>query len=127
MIYVFSWNEFIQPSQQRPPSQQLEYVPFVALMDRCTLILTDSGGIQEEAPSLGKPVLVMREVTERPEGIKAGTARLVETDRSNIIEGVAVLLTDSKALWNMSETINPFGDGTASQRIIERLKLINHG
>lgn len=98
-----------------------EYLAFVALMNRCTLILTDSGGIQEEAPSLGKPVLVIREVTERPEAVNVGTARLIGTDRSSIIEKTALLLTDSKAMRTMSEGKNPFGDGKASNKIIQIL------
>ena len=98
-----------------------EYLPFVALMDRCTLILTDSGGIQEEAPSLGKPVLVMREVTERPEGIEAGCVALVGVDRTKIVEGVSCVLSDQDLYKHMSKTKNPYGDGKASNKIIQIL------
>ncbi|MBW0145214.1 non-hydrolyzing UDP-N-acetylglucosamine 2-epimerase [Sphingomicrobium clamense] len=98
-----------------------DYVPFVWLMKRSHLILTDSGGIQEEAPSLGKPVLVMRDTTERPEAIEAGTARLVGAVRDDIVEGAHRLLTDSDAYQAMAQAKNPFGDGKASQRIVEAL------
>ncbi|MFV1994913.1 MAG: non-hydrolyzing UDP-N-acetylglucosamine 2-epimerase, partial [Verrucomicrobiales bacterium] len=97
--------------------EPLSYLPFVELMTRCTLILTDSGGIQEEAPSLGKPVLVMREVTERPEAVEAGTVRLVGTDRSRIVGEVAALLDDAATYGEMSRAYNPYGDGKAAQRI----------
>ncbi len=100
----------------------LSYLPFVALMDRCILVLTDSGGIQEEAPSLGKPVLVMRDRTERPEAIKAGTAKLVGTDSNRIFKSVSNLLTDPRAYAAMVNRKNPYGDGKASSRIIEILK-----
>jgi UDP-N-acetylglucosamine 2-epimerase (non-hydrolysing) len=83
----------------------------------CELVLTDSGGVQEEAPSLGKPVLVMRETTERPEGVAAGTARLVGTDRTTIVRSVVDLLDDEEAYAAMSRAHNPFGDGHASERI----------
>ena len=99
----------------------LDYAPFVRLMDRSTLILTDSGGIQEEAPSLGKPVLVMREVTERPEGLAAGTVRLVGTRTERIVEACEQLLTDPAAAAAMRRAHNPYGDGHASQRIVEAL------
>jgi len=95
----------------------MDYVPFVALMRRATLILTDSGGIQEEAPSLGKPVLVMRETTERPEGVQAGVARLVGTDIEAIRGAVHQLLTDSDAYRGMASPMNPYGDGRAAERI----------
>jgi UDP-N-acetylglucosamine 2-epimerase (non-hydrolysing) len=98
--------------------EPLGYVPFVALMDRAKLILTDSGGIQEEAPSLGKPVLVMREVTERPEAVDAGTVKLVGTDKDVIIENVTTLLTDEKAYNAMANAVNPYGDGKATGRIL---------
>jgi len=102
-----------------------EYVPFVHLMKRSYLILTDSGGVQEEAPSLGKPVLVMRKNTERPEGVEAGTAKLVGTDKEKILDEVGGLLTDSAAYSAMARTANPYGDGHAAERIcatlIERL------
>lgn len=99
----------------------LGYAPFVRLMDRCTLILTDSGGIQEEAPALGKPVLVMRDTTERPEGVSAGTVRLVGTDVERIVEEASILLRDASAYGAMSDAHNPYGDGHASQRILEAL------
>ena len=95
----------------------LEYLPFVYLMRRCSVILTDSGGVQEEAPSLGKPVFVTRNVTERPEAVKAGTVRLVGTDRARIFESVRQVLTDSSEYERMSRAHNPYGDGQASLRI----------
>lgn len=98
-----------------------DYLPFVYLMDRSDVILTDSGGIQEEAPSLGKPVLVMRDTTERPEAVKAGTVKLVGTDVSRIINEVSILLTDHQAYKKMSVAHNPYGDGTASQRILDAI------
>jgi UDP-N-acetylglucosamine 2-epimerase (non-hydrolysing) len=96
----------------------LGYREFVALMDRATLILTDSGGVQEEAPSLGKPVLVMRATTERPEAVEAGTARLVGTDFETIVAEVSRLLTDRAAYEAMSRALNPYGDGCAAGRIV---------
>jgi len=101
--------------------QPLDYVPFVDLMRRATLLLTDSGGIQEEGPSLGKPVLVMREKTERPEAIEAGTVRLVGTD-ADVIEREAVrLLDDTEERLRMSRIHNPYGDGQASRRIADAI------
>lgn len=97
----------------------LDYPHFVRLLGMSTLVLTDSGGVQEEAPSLGKPVLVMRETTERPEGIAAGTARLVGTDRDRIVTEIFSLLDDKSAYEAMARAHNPFGDGTAAQRIAE--------
>jgi UDP-N-Acetylglucosamine 2-epimerase (EC 5.1.3.14) len=88
-------------------------------MDRSALILTDSGGIQEEAPSLGKPVLVMRETTERPEAIEVGTAKIVGTDFNKIVEETTQLLTDPKAYYKMSKTKNPYGDGQSAGRILD--------
>ncbi|MFC5571471.1 non-hydrolyzing UDP-N-acetylglucosamine 2-epimerase [Lysobacter yangpyeongensis] len=99
----------------------LDYVPFVRLMMRARLILTDSGGIQEEAPSLGKPVLVMRGTTERPEAVDAGTVKLVGTDRSRITDEVARLLGDPAAYQAMATAHNPYGDGRASLAIAERV------
>jgi UDP-N-acetylglucosamine 2-epimerase (non-hydrolysing) len=99
----------------------LDYAPFVRLMDRSSIILTDSGGIQEEAPSLGKPVLVMRDVTERPEGVSAGTVKLVGTDTARIVGAVHTLLTDTSAYANMHRAHNPYGDGRASGRILDFL------
>ena len=97
--------------------EPLDYPHFVRLLDLCHLVLTDSGGVQEEAPSLGKPVLVMRETTERPEGVAAGTAKLVGTDRGRIVREVLSLLDDEAAYKAMARAHNPFGDGLASQRI----------
>ncbi|CAB3929630.1 UDP-N-acetylglucosamine 2-epimerase [Achromobacter insolitus] len=99
-----------------------DYLPFVYLMSRSYLILTDSGGIQEEAPSLGKPVLVMRDTTERPEAVEAGTVRLVGTDVAQIREQLSLLLDDSEEYRRMSFAHNPYGDGTASQQIIAGLR-----
>lgn len=101
--------------------EPLEYLSFVYLMEKATLILTDSGGIQEEAPGLGKPVLVMRNTTERPEAIKAGTVKLVGTDFNKIVKEVSTLLEDSNAYNIMSKSINPYGDGYASSRIVETI------
>lgn len=98
-----------------------DYLPFVYLMMRATLILTDSGGIQEEAPSLGKPVLVMRDTTERPEAVSAGTVRLVGTNDDVIFSEVARLLSDSAEYQKMSQAHNPYGDGQACARIVEAL------
>ncbi|MFO6448147.1 non-hydrolyzing UDP-N-acetylglucosamine 2-epimerase [Erythrobacter sp. NE805] len=95
----------------------LDYLDFVAMMEACDLVLTDSGGIQEEAPSLGKPVLVMRDTTERPEGIAAGTARLVGTDPTEILRETSRLLDDRAAYLAMARAHNPYGDGKAASRI----------
>lgn len=94
-----------------------DYLPFVYLMNICTLILTDSGGIQEEAPSLGKPVLVMRDTTERPEAVSAGTVKLVGTDKSTVVSAATTLLEDTQAYSEMAIALNPYGDGKASERI----------
>ncbi|MBN1975117.1 MAG: UDP-N-acetylglucosamine 2-epimerase (non-hydrolyzing) [Sedimentisphaerales bacterium] len=102
--------------------EPLSYLPFVALMNRSTLVLTDSGGVQEEAPGLGKPVLVMRDTTERPEAIEAGAVKLVGTNRNMIVNEVSKLLTDKKAYDAMSDAVNPYGDGKACQRIIEAIR-----
>jgi UDP-N-acetylglucosamine 2-epimerase (non-hydrolysing) len=99
----------------------LDYVPFVDLMRRASLILTDSGGIQEEGPSLGKPILVMREKTERPEAVEAGTVRLVGTDEEKIVSEASLLLDDEKARRRMSRVHNPYGDGQASRRIADAI------
>ncbi|EGA70105.1 UDP-N-acetylglucosamine 2-epimerase [Vibrio sinaloensis DSM 21326] len=99
-----------------------QYLPFLYLMQRSDIILTDSGGIQEEAPSLGKPVLVMRNTTERPEAVAAGTVKLVGTGTEKIVAEVSQLLTDTKAYEKMSKAHNPYGDGKACQRIIQELK-----
>ncbi|EOS93600.1 UDP-N-acetylglucosamine 2-epimerase (non-hydrolyzing) [Erwinia tracheiphila] len=99
-----------------------EYLSFVYLMLRSWMILTDSGGIQEEAPSLGKPVLVMRDTTERPEAVEAGTVRLVGTDVKKIVSEVTRLLMDEEAYQSMNRAHNPYGDGLACQRIVQALK-----
>ncbi len=99
----------------------LDYLGFVAMMDASDLVLTDSGGIQEEAPSLGKPVLVMRDTTERPEGVAAGTARLVGADSRAIVREVCRLLDDQRAYDAMARAHNPYGDGRASNRIADAL------
>jgi UDP-N-acetylglucosamine 2-epimerase (non-hydrolysing) len=101
--------------------EPLDYLPFVYLMSRSHLILTDSGGIQEEAPSLGKPVLVMRDTTERPEAVEAGTVKLVGTDVAVITDNVRRLLTDREAYERISFAHNPYGDGNACARIVEAL------
>lgn len=100
----------------------LQYLPFVYLMEQSYLILTDSGGIQEEAPGLGKPVLVMRNTTERPEAVDAGTVLLVGADRERIEQGVSRLLDDAQLYQKMSEAVNPYGDGLACGRIVGFLK-----
>jgi UDP-N-acetylglucosamine 2-epimerase (non-hydrolysing) len=99
----------------------IDYLPFVYLMDRASIILTDSGGVQEEAPSLGKPVLVMRDTTERPEAVHAGTVRLVGTDVDAIVSNASTLLTDADAYRTMSLAHNPYGDGQACGHIIEAI------
>jgi UDP-N-acetylglucosamine 2-epimerase (non-hydrolysing) len=99
------------------------YRQFVALMRDCRIILTDSGGVQEEGPSLGKPVLVMREVTERPEGLAAGTVKLVGTGVRTIVSGVLELARDPRAYARMASATNPYGDGLASARIARRLEV----
>ncbi|KHF75427.1 UDP-N-acetylglucosamine 2-epimerase [Acinetobacter sp. neg1] len=124
----------LNPNVQQPVNELLagieniqliapqDYLPFVYLMNRSYLILTDSGGIQEEAPSLGKPVLVMRETTERPEAVEAGTVRLVGTEVEVIENAVGDLLENLKTYTIMSEAHNPYGDGTACQQIIDFIK-----
>ncbi|MFZ7308619.1 non-hydrolyzing UDP-N-acetylglucosamine 2-epimerase [Comamonas jiangduensis] len=102
-------------------TEPLDYLPFVQLMNKSYLILTDSGGIQEEAPSLGKPVLVMRETTERPEAVDAGTVKLVGTKVSTIVSEIRKLLDDDASYKMMSHSHNPYGDGTASEKILEVL------
>lgn len=102
--------------------EPLQYLEFAYLMEKSALVLTDSGGIQEEAPSLGKPVLVMRNTTERPEAIKSGTARLVGTDSAAIVKEVSLLLDDVKSYEKMAHAANPYGDGRACERIVEVFK-----
>jgi UDP-N-acetylglucosamine 2-epimerase (non-hydrolysing) len=99
----------------------LDYLPLVHLMKKASLVLTDSGGIQEEAPALGIPVLVLREVTERPEGVEAGTLKLVGTDTERITSQASLLLDDPAEYAKMAKAVNPFGDGHASERIVHAL------
>ena len=103
--------------------EPLEYLPFVFLMEKSDIVLTDSGGIQEEAPGLGKPVLVMRNTTERPEAVDAGTVKLVGTDYDAIVDNVSKLLTDRNLYNKMSKTTNPYGDGKACERIIRYIEI----
>ena len=103
--------------------EPLEYLPFVHLMKRACIILTDSGGIQEESPSLNKPVLILREITERPEAVKAGSAKLVGTRSQTIIRETTRLLEDTQEYERMTHIANPFGDGRASKRIVDFIKL----
>lgn len=102
--------------------EPLSYLPFVAMMNRSTLLLTDSGGVQEEAPSLGKPVLVMRDTTERPEAVEMGTVKLVGTNRKLIVDEVSRLLTDKNEYNKMANAVNPYGDGKACERIIDAIE-----
>lgn len=102
--------------------EPLEYLNFVYLMEKCTIVLTDSGGIQEEAPGLGKPVLVMRETTERPEALEAGTVKLVGTDYQKIVDNVSLLLDNQDYYNAMSKAVNPYGDGLACERIVNSFK-----
>ena len=102
--------------------EPLEYLSFVYLMEKSTIVLTDSGGIQEEAPGLGKPVLVMRDTTERPEALEAGTVKLVGTDYNKIVSEVSALLDDQAHYDAMSKAVNPYGDGLACGRIVETLR-----
>ena len=101
--------------------EPLDYLSFIYLMEKCFIVLTDSGGIQEEAPSLGKPVLVMRDTTERPEALEAGTVELVGTDYSKIVNAVSMLLDDQEYYDKISKAINPYGDGLACSRIVNSL------
>lgn len=103
--------------------EPLQYLEFVYLMEKSTIVLTDSGGIQEEAPGLGKPVLVMRDTTERPEALNSGTVRLVGTDYNKIVSEVSVLLDDASAYESMSKAVNPYGDGKACERIVNTFLL----
>ena len=132
--YRFVYPVHLNPNVQRPVKRLLDgianialispqgYRNFVALMNRCKLILTDSGGVQEEAPSLGKPVLVMRETTERPEGVEAGTALLVGAVEKRIVENTVRLLDDASAYEAMANAVNPYGDGHAAERIVARIE-----
>ena len=103
--------------------EPLDYPYLIWLMEKCFFVLTDSGGIQEEAPALGKPVLVMRDVTERQEGVDAGTAKLVGTNYNAIVENVELLLNDESAYNKMANAVNPYGDGTTSKHIVKILKV----
>jgi UDP-N-acetylglucosamine 2-epimerase (non-hydrolysing) len=132
--YRFIYPVHLNPNVQQPVNRLLNdvsnitliapqgYRNFVALMSRCTLVLTDSGGVQEEAPSLGKPVLVMRDTTERPEGVEAGTARLVGAQETSIVQNAILLLDDRAAYDAMANAVNPYGDGHAAQRIVARIE-----
>lgn len=104
--------------------EPLEYLEFVYLMEKSAIVLTDSGGIQEEAPGLGKPVLVMRDTTERPEALSSGTVHLVGTDYNRIVDEVSTLLDDADSYNKMSKAVNPYGDGQACERIV---KILNNG
>jgi UDP-N-acetylglucosamine 2-epimerase (non-hydrolysing) len=99
----------------------LDYEPFTNLMGKCYLVLTDSGGIQEEAPALGKPVLVLRDTTERPEAIQAGTVKLVGTNQGEIVRKANLLLRDPNEYQKMANAVNPYGDGKASPRILKAI------
>ena len=133
VVAVVPWHlnplvrEALTPSLANHPRIRLiepqEYVPFVKLEQKSTLILTDSGGVQEEAPSLGKPVLVARETTERPEGIAAGTAKLVGTDTALIVAEATRLLSDPEAYAAMARAVSPYGDGHAARRIADALEI----
>ena len=124
----------LNPNVQKPVNEILsetenvflidpqDYAPFVWLMDKSDLILTDSGGIQEEGPSLGKPVLVMRDVTERPEAVDAGTVKLVGTNKEKIISNVENVLLNETEYQKMSRAHNPYGDGKAVARILDKLR-----
>jgi UDP-N-acetylglucosamine 2-epimerase (non-hydrolysing) len=134
--WQFLYPVHLNPNVQQPVRRILEglknvaltepqdYLPFVWLMDTADVILTDSGGVQEEAPSLGKPVLVMRDVTERPEAVEAGTVRLVGTGRGRIIDGVESVLLDDAVYARMARAHNPYGDGHAAERIVTELVAI---
>jgi UDP-N-acetylglucosamine 2-epimerase (non-hydrolysing) len=101
--------------------EPLSYLPFIALMERSTIVLTDSGGIQEEAPALGKPVLVTRDTTERPEALATGTVRLVGSDQKRIVDEVSLLLSDARHYAGMARVVTPYGDGTAAQKILDAI------
>jgi len=115
-------NELLSNVSNIKLVEPFQYEEFIYLMNKSYLILTDSGGIQEEAPSLGKPVLVMRDTTERPEAVKAGTVKLVGSDQDNIVKEVQKLLNDKSEYQKMSKAHNPYGDGSASEKIINILK-----
>jgi UDP-N-acetylglucosamine 2-epimerase (non-hydrolysing) len=114
-------NEILQGLPNVTLTDPLDYREMVYALQRCRFVLTDSGGLQEEAPALGKPVLVMREVTERPEAIKAGTARLVGSDQARIVREATGLIEDDMAYQAMAKAVNPYGDGHAAERIVDAL------
>lgn len=114
-------NKVLQGTDNIILTAPMDYLPFVHLMKRSYFILTDSGGLQEEAPSLGKPVLVMRETTERPEGVAAGCVEVIGTEKTNIVARVEELLNNPAKYTKMSKAVNPYGDGQASKRIVQRL------
>ena len=122
-------NRILGKSENIYLIEPLEYLHFILLLDQCYLVLTDSGGVQEEAPSLGKPVLVMRDTTERPEAVEAGTARLVGTNMKAIIDAISSLLSDDESYKTMANAVNPYGDGKASGRVISLFNqfLSGHG
>jgi UDP-N-acetylglucosamine 2-epimerase len=132
IVYPVHLNENVQKAANEALSgvsdvfliEPQEYLPFIYLMERAHLVITDSGGIQEEAPGLGKPVLVTRDVTERPEAVEAGTARLVGTDPNKIISAASLLLDNSGEYERVSQIRNPYGDGSAARKILE---VIKHG
>lgn len=130
----FVYPVHLNPNVQAPVNERLsalnnvhliapcDYAPFIHLMDHCQIVLTDSGGVQEEAPSLGKPVLVMREVTERPEGIAAGTACLVGNQCERIVEAVSELIDNPTAYAKMASAVSPYGDGHAAERLVKAMR-----
>ncbi len=130
LVYPVHLNPNVQEPVQRVLSgipnmhllEPLDYLDFVYLMDRCYMVITDSGGIQEEAPSLGKPVLVMRDKTERPEGLDAGTVRLVGAKKETIVNEAKRLLNSPEVFDQMARATNPYGDGHAAERILQRLQ-----
>lgn len=115
-------EEMLQGRERFHLIDPLDYEPFANLMNRCYLVMTDSGGMQEEAPSLGKPVLVLRDTTERPEALQAGTVKLVGTNQQRIYEAARLLLTDKDEYDKMARAINPYGDGYAARRIVNVIK-----
>jgi UDP-N-acetylglucosamine 2-epimerase (non-hydrolysing) len=132
--HVFVYPVHLNPHVQEPVNRLLggldnirliepaPYLPFVRLLDRSRLVLTDSGGVQEEAPGLGKPVLVTRDVTERPEAVTAGTVKLVGTNEALIVAEATRLLTDEDAYAEMARAVNPYGDGCAAPRILDQCR-----
>ena len=121
-------NQILSPKSKNSMNihliDPLDYEPFIYLMNRAYLVLTDSGGIQEEAPSLGKPVLVMRNKTERPEAVEAGMAKLVGTDKDRIVMEIQRLLDDRKTDKKMTNAPNPYGDGKAAERVVSILEKV---